>query len=591
MDSKNLPGFERERFEGRLEYPLSPRAFLYLGAVIAALGLLLWYKAFLLQVAEGEELRVRAEANRLRLTPLWPDRGLIIDRRGEVMADNESAFRLVEETGQRENTVLGIFYDWQEAEQARKNYKDRPVSIQTFSTRKYNGKEELSHVLGYVGHPTAEDLKEITGRWRTLLGKTGVEEMYEEYLKGKVGSKLTEVNAEGELSSEAAREAPQNGEEVHLTIDAGLERQAYKSVKEIVETRGFKGGASIILDIETGEVLALVSFPGFDPNIISRGKPAEEVNNILEGSAKPLFNRAISGLYSTGSVIKPFLAVAALKEGVITPEREILSTGSLTVPDPFRPGETTIFKDWKAHGWVDMRRAIAVSSNVYFYTIGGGSGDIKGLGVTKIREWIQKFGLSEKTGIDISNEKAGFIPGPEWKEKHNPEDPIWRLGDTYHLSIGQDNLQVTPVQMAVAVAALANGGKILEPRLLKEIKNANGEMTFKTEPRVRREIDLKPEHLKVIREGMRLAATAIGTAPVMASLPVSIGAKTGTAELDADRQRVNSWFIGFAPFDNPKIAVATTLERGHVSNLVGATTATKMMLEWLIIYRPDMLGL
>ena len=143
MDSKNLPGFERERFEGRLEYPLAQRAFLYLGATVAALGLLLWYRAFSLQVREGEELALRAEANRLRVAPLWPDRGLIIDRRGEVMADSESAFRLVEETGRRENTVLGIFYDWQEAEAARKNYKDRPVLVQTFSTRKYNGREEL----------------------------------------------------------------------------------------------------------------------------------------------------------------------------------------------------------------------------------------------------------------------------------------------------------------------------------------------------------------------------------------------------------------------------------------------------------------
>ena len=551
MDSKNLPGFERERFEGRLEYPLSKNAFLYLGAVIAVAGSLFWYKAFALQVAEGEAFLARAEANRLRIEPLWPDRGLIVDRRGEIMADSESAFRLVEQTGRKENIILGIFYDWQEAEQARKAHKDKPVSIQTFSTRKYNGKEELSHLLGYIGHPTVDDVKEIAGRWRTLLGKTGVEEIYEEYLKGSVGSKLTEVNAEGALSSETMREPQKNGQEAHLTVDAGLQREAYRSVKEIVETRGFKGGSSVILDIHTGEVLALVSFPGFDPNIVSRGKPADEISKILTDSSKPFFNRAVSGLYSTGSVIKPFLALAALEEKVITPEKQILSTGSLSVPNPFKPGEATVFKDWKAHGWVDMRRAIGVSSNVYFYTIGGGFGDVKGLGVTKIREWIKRFGISEKTGIDLTNEKAGFIPGPEWKAAVNKNDPTWRIGDTYHLSIGQDNLQVTPIQMAVAVASIANGGNILEPHVLKEIKDGNGETVAKTAPKVRRQLSIAPEYFQVVREGMRLTTTEIGTAPVMASLPIAIGAKTGTAELGVVRKRVNSWFIGFAPFDNP----------------------------------------
>jgi penicillin-binding protein 2 len=309
---------------------------------------------------------------------------------------------------------------------------------------------------------------------------------------------------------------------------------------------------------------------------------------MLTSSLKPLFNRALSGLYPSGSVIKPLIALAALEEGIINPEREILSTGSISVPNPFDPTKPNIFYDWKEHGWVDMRKAIAVSSNVYFYTIGGGYEETKGLGVKKIQAWLNKFGFGEKTGIDIKGEKEGFVPSPEWKAETQSEDPIWRVGDTYNLSIGQGNFQVTPLQMALFAATLANEGRVLEPTIIKTIKDKE-RVIYEVNTKARKTLKFKQENLKVIKEGMRLA-TEFGTAQALSGLRVKVAAKTGTAEIGSGKS-VNSWFIGFVPYEKPKIAMAVVLERGTASNLVGAPSAARQIIEWITVYRPKLLSL
>ena len=411
--------------------------------------------------------------------------------------------------------------------------------------------------------------------------------MQEESLKGKIGSKLTEIDSSGEISSEAVQEPSVNGGNIYLTIDFALQKKAYESVKEIVTTRGFRGGSAIIIDVENGEVLTLVSYPGFDAEAMSRGKPRETIENILNDNAsKPLFNRAISGLYASGSIFKPILAIAGLEESIITPEKKILSTKSIAIPNPYDPSNPSIFYDSRENGWVDMRRALALSSNIYFYSVGGGLGDIKGLGVKKIGEWAAKFGLGELTNIDLPEEKKGFIPGPEWKKETNKVDPIWRLGDTYNLSIGQGNVQVTPLQMAVVAAAIANGGKVLEPHILKYIKK-DGEVVFETTPRVKKTISIKPENLKVVHEGMVLT-TSEGTAKALGTLKFSVAAKTGTAEIDSVN-RVNSWFMGFFPAEKPKYAMAVSMESGASASIVGASAAARQILEWLSIYRSELI--
>ncbi len=364
-----------------------------------------------------------------------------------------------------------------------------------------------------------------------------------------------------------------------------MQEKVFESVRNVVETRGFKGGSAVILDPFSGEILSLVSFPAFNPETLSEGGPREKVEKILSNESKPLFNRAVSGLYPAGSAIKPLLALAALEEKTINPEKQIFANGSISLPNPFRPESPSIFYDWKAHGWVDMRRALAVSSNVYFYSVGGGFGDVEGLGVKKIQEWAKKFGLGERTGIDLPAEKEGLVPGPEWKAETNKEDPIWRIGDTYNLSIGQGNLQVTPLQMAVFTAAVANGGKILQPQLVREIKEGD-KTILKNAPKIRKVVELNPENLKVVREGMELAAQ-IGTARALSGLGIKVAGKTGTAEIGSGKY-VNSWFIGFLPADGPKIAMTVVLEGGSASNLVGASAASRQIVEWLKIYRPEL---
>ncbi len=586
LDSTNLPSFEQGRLEGKLERPLERRTFWYLGAFLVLLFSALWLEALRLQIINGKTFSARADQNRLRVWPLWPSRGQIFDRAGNVLADNKSAFRVVEEQG-KENLILGTYYDWFEAQKASQTYGESGAVIEPFYSRDYAFTESLAHLLGYLGYPSEDaKRKEILGQWQSLVGKTGVEEKYEDALAGSIGTKLTEVNSKGETSSESIEELPKNGQDIYLTIDAKLQEKVYESIKDVVLTRGFKGGAGVILDPNTGEVLSLASYPAFNPEILSEGEPRSEIEKILSSESKPLFNRAISGLYPAGSVIKPIIALAALEESVIDSSKQIFSPGYLSLPNPFFPDKPSIFYDWKAHGWVDMRNALAVSSDVYFYTIGGGFGDVPGLGVKKIQEWAKKFGLGEKTGIDLPSEKNGFVPGPEWKAEADKADPIWRIGDTYHLSIGQGNLQVTPLQMAVITAAIANGGKILEPHTVRLIKEGD-KIIFENTAKVRKVVELKPENLRVVREGMELSAQ-IGTAQALSGLGINIAGKTGTAEIGSEKKRVNSWFIGFFPADKPKIAMAVVLEAGLASNLVGAPAASRQIVEWIKTYRPEL---
>ena len=625
MDSHNLPGFDRERFEGRLEFPIPARTIRYLRLFLLLILALFFYRLYDLQVARSPTLRAIAEDNRLRIIPLWAERGRILDRRGAVLADNDSAFQMVfdaeeinfeekreeiemlldeiaaktslakekdellsEISKNNKNVLLADFSDWMSLEEVRKAHLSLPVHLESFSSRRYPNGESASHLVGYLGRLDEEGASKVNFfEINKLVGRSGMENIYENYLSGIVGSKLTEVDSRGDMSAEIIQKQPESGGDVYLSVDAALQQRVYDDIKQVIEARNFRGGGAVMMDVNTGEVLSLVSYPGFDPGVLTKGTAKKDINALLNSEDKPLFNRAISGLYSSGSIIKPLYALAALEEAIISPERKILSTGRLIVPNPFNPDNPTIFLDWKAHGYVDMRKAIAVSSNVYFFTIGGGFGDIKGLGVTKMREWLGKFNFGQKTGIDLEGEKEGFIPSPEWKEETFKDDPIWRVGDTYNLSIGQGNFQVTAAQMAVFAAAIANGGKIVEPQILKEVRDGD-EIIFTSKPKIKSIVKIDPKNLEVIREGMHMASK-IGTAQALLGLNLEVGAKTGTAEIVAGKS-VNSWFIGYFPYDKPRIAMAIVMEGGDFANTVGATAAAREILEWITIYRPDLLA-
>jgi penicillin-binding protein 2 len=287
-------------------------------------------------------------------------------------------------------------------------------------------------------------------------------------------------------------------------------------------------------------------------------------------------DRTISGLYTPGSIVKPFLALGALNEGIISPDKKILSTGSISIPNPYFPGQETVFKDWRANGWTDMREAIAVSSDVYFYTIGGGYQGQKGLGISNIEKYVRLFGIGEKTGVDMLDEKGGTVPSIEWKAKNFPGDP-WRIGDTYHTAIGQYGFQVTPLEMTRAAGAIANSGTLVTPHfILGDIEKENQKKI----------LDLKKEYFGTVQAGMRLSVTS-GTASALNVPYVEAAAKTGTAQVGLAKNKINSWVMGFFPYQHPEYAFVIMMEAGPTSGGGSATSVMRQLFDWMSLNTPE----
>ena len=544
LDSRNISGFDTSQFEGRLEKPIGKKTFIYTGALIGFLGLFFVSRIFYLQVFEGEKFTARSERNSFKKENITPLRGAIYDRTGTVLVWNGEEGRM---------------------------YADIPG---------------LGHILGYTGLPSKEDFKkkpDISSE--NMVGKDGIEEKYEELLGGNSGIKLTERDSQGNTVSESVQFVPQNGQNLTLTIDSKVQSYLYAAMESVVKERDFEGGAAVVLDVSSGNILAMTSVPEYSSKVLSEGGPEDLINGYINNKNKPFINRAISGLYAPGSVVKPFVALAALSEGIISPEKKIFSAGQISIPNPFFPDKKTIFKDWKAHGWVDMRQALAVSSDVYFYEIGGGFEDVKGLGINKIYEYAKKFGLGEKTGIDLLGEAEGTVPSPAVKEKNNPADPLWRVGDTYISAIGQGYFLTTPIEIAVYIASIANSGKIVVPRLVKT-DSLEAELPSGSSASKLKQIDIPEEYFKTVKEGMRMAVTE-GTAQGLSFPDLKIAAKTGTAEVGGKKNFIHSWVVGFYPYENPKYAFAMVLEKGHAGNTIGAPYAMKRFFDWLKLYHPE----
>ncbi len=535
LDAHNLPAFDTQQFEGRLERPIKKQTFYLAGMFFLLIGLGFMGRAFTLQVLRGEAFAARAESNSLRHTAIFPERGVIYDRNGKELV-------------------------WNNPE------------------RVYSTAPGLGHILGYVGFPKDEEIAAKSFDPKELIGRDGLERLYNQFLGGEKGLRIEEVAVNGEVKSDHLLSAPKSGESIVTSIDSKLQSEVYGQIKKLAEERGFKGGAAIIMDVRTGEIITLTSYPEYDPNVIVSGNDRSKISYYLTDKSSPFLNRAISGLYTPGSIVKPFLAIGALEEGTMDPNKIIVSTGQLVLPNPYDPKNPSIFRDWKALGPVDMRHAIAMSSDVYFYQLGGGFGSQEGLGIKRIDKYLQLFGFGQKTGINLAHEAEGVIPTPEWKEEHFPGEP-WRVGDTYHTSIGQYGFLVTPLQVVKAVGAIATG-KLIEPTLLK-VDSTNKPPS--------KDLGLKEDHLNIVREGMRLSAT-IGTGKALNISSVEIAAKTGTAELGVTKEDVNSWTVGFWPYRNPHYAFAMVMEKGSRSNLVGATAAMRGVFDWLALYEPDYLA-
>jgi penicillin-binding protein 2 len=551
LDSSNLPNFDTAQFEGRIGKPISSIALYGVGIFFALCIGVFVFQAGKLQITQGTEYRERGERNILRPVPLFAGRGVIYDRNGVTLAWN--APHEVLDTS-REATSTSMF------------------STDLVSQREYATSSGLAHVLGYVKYPS----KDTNGFYYQgdFQGIDGSEEYFNERLRGINGSRLVEVDARGKALSYNTIRPPQQGESVTLSIDARVQSALYRNIRDIAERVGFTGGAGVIMDIHTGELLALTSFPEYDSQIMSDKTDTPAVRAMLNDSRLPFLDRAVDGQYTPGSIIKPYMALAALNEKVIEPSTVITTTGSISIPNPYDKTKSTIFRDWKSHGPVDMKRAIAASSDVYFYIVGGGYKDQKGLGTARIDSYLSKFGFGQPIAISFVRGKSGVIPTPTWKKKTFDEE--WYLGDTYNTSIGQYGFLVTPVQMVRAVASIANGGEILTPSIEKTHT-----------PHVESVVDIPEKYFKIVREGMRMGVMPGGTGVALNVPYVNIASKSGTAELGVAKDKVNSWITGFWPYENPRYAFAVMLEKGSVHNLIGAAAATRQQLDWMHDNTPE----
>jgi len=571
----------------QFEVPLKNRGPIILGLLAFFVFLLIFVRLLQLQIFSHQEFQVLATKNQFFYKSIQSQRGIIYDRNFTPLVFNKPSFDLLCQTQELENNrnlieglsfILGI--PKQELLQRLETAQDKEFvvkenlnyqelirfeglsekfpgcHIERTEKREYLDSLVFAHVLGY---------------WRKNGPNEGLEQFYDEILKSQPGKVAIERDAKGNVISEKIEEFPKPGKSLVLWLDKDLQKTLYEALEKKLSELGARKAAAVAIDPNTGGILAMVSFPSYDNNLFAQGLSEEEWQKILSDKTYPLLNRVIGGKYPTGSTIKPLIAAAALQEGIISKNTKINCRGQIVVENPWFEDKPFIYKDWKVHGITDVKKAIAESCNVFFYLVGGGYKNFKGLGVDLINKYLKLFGWEEKLGIDLPGEQKGFIPDRAWKkENFKPPLNIWFPGDTYYLSIGQGYLTVTPLEVVASFAAIANGGKLLKPRMVKAIVDEKRNIIEEFEPEVIREGF-------IVREGMR-EAVVYGSATILKDLPVKVAAKTGTAEL-SKKDRYHNWVTVFAPYDNPKIVLTIVVEEVKGIHLAALPVA-KEVLGW-----------
>lgn len=536
LDSKNLQNFDRQQFEGRIERPISKKNIIIIGTFFLLILTLFSFRLGYLQIQKGEAYLQRSQNNTLEKQIIFSDRGIIYDRNKVELAWNTKS-------------------------------SDLPTSIRSYK------KTGFSHLLGYVSYPMQDKLGNF---WQSkFIGKDGLEKQYNNELEGENGSKIVETDVNKKIHSENIVNAPKRGADLVTTIDSKIQTKLYSLIENFTQTSSFTGGAGVLLNIKNGEILTSVSFPEYDSEILSLGKDSKKISGYFNDKRKVFIDKTISGLYTPGSIVKPIFALGALNENIIDPNKKILSTGSISIPNPYFPDQKTIFKDWRANGWTNMMEAIAVSSDIYFYEIGGGYQGQKGLGILNIEKYAKLFGIGQKTGVDLPDEISGVIPSPEWKAK-NFKGEVWRIGDTYHTAIGQYGFQVTPLEMARAIGAVANYGTLVTPHFI------SGDIA---KEKLTSNITLKKEYFDIVHKGMRESVLS-GTSIAINVPYVQVASKTGTAQVGLSKKRINSWIVGFFPYENPQYAFTIMMESGP-SGSIGASSVMRQLLDWMSINTPE----
>jgi penicillin-binding protein 2 len=601
-----------EEDAARLEWPLSKGWFRGIWWISFFILILLAGRVFVLNTIQGEKYQSMAERNSLRMLAIPAPRGIIYDRAGQALVQNIPTLDLAvvpsdlpreEERRIQERELLsGIIDIDQEIATTVFGVKGSTVAplllkagltqeemliflgrkedfpgvvVVQSAEREYKDGLIFSHLIGYEGKIKQQELDAYPEYGSSdTIGKEGVEKAYEVFLRGKKGAQRVEVDALGRVKKELGIVQPIPGNDVILHINADLQKKVFDSLSALLETRQLKRAAAIVMNPETGGILALMSFPSYDNNLFSGGIDQKHYEEFLTNEARPLFNRAVSGEYPPGSTIKPVLAAAALAEGVVNEHTEIESRGGISIGKFF-------FGDWKVHGFTDIRRAIAVSSDVYFYSIGGGYGGISGLGMRRMKAYEEFFGYGKESGIDIPGEADGFLPDPDWKQNRFGER--WYIGDDYHAAIGQGFVTATPLQVLNSIATISNGGVLREPRVVSHIRDATGKLSPIESPIVRRDF-IDANILKIVLEGMRETVTE-GTAQPLKDLPVAVAGKTGTAQFGTGKD-THGWFVSFAPYEKPEIAMIVLVE-GQGEEGYNAVPVTKEVYQWYFDLKRD----
>ena len=592
--------------------------FNYLPKIIFVLALfmaIILARVAWLQIIKGDYYYNLAEGNRIRIARIEANRGIIYDSSNRPLVRNVANFLLyfvpadLPENEQEKRSIIErlsqILGTLSPADIENILTAVKPKSLESYqplfvtdnieynkamllylesdkmpgvylsnkTKREYNlSSLSLSHILGYTSKINQAELDKYGSEYLPIdyIGKTGIENFWENELKGQSGKKQIEVDALGKEKKIINQLAGADGHNLVLSIDIDLQKKLEETITNALKKSKLNKACAIALDPNNGEILALVSLPSYNNNLFARGITNDEYQALVSHPDQPLFNRCTSGEYPSGSTIKPVLAAAALEEGIINENTSFISTGGLRIGEWF-------FPDWKVggHGVTNVRKAIAESVNTFFYYIGGGYGDFVGLGIDRMVRYEKIFGLGKQTGIDIIGEAKGFLPTKDWKETIKGER--WYVGDTYHAAIGQGDITVTPLQVANYTAVFANGGLLYRPHFIRQV--------LSSDDKIIRQVDHKPiksnvvssENIKIVREGMRQTVT-FGSARSLASAPVAVAGKTGTAQWSSNKPN-HAWFTGFAPYDKPQIVITILIEQGGEGSSVAVPIAREV-LEW-----------
>ncbi len=590
-----------------------PLKLLMVGLLVTSLVLL--FQLTRLQLVNGARYAGLAEGNRLRQKVAYAPRGRILDRRGRELATNTATFQLIvypyllpKNEAERKHIYTDVAQllklstndvqtkaeaeglDFIQPQLLAENIAYQPALVieqqlpslpglilDEVPVRNYISDAGLSHVLGYVGRANEQDLADRSELLPVdFVGKDGIEAEYDRLLRGQNGVAETEVDAAGRPLRVLREISTQPGKDIILTIDYDLQKQLIAGLNQEMQRANVKRASAVVLDPRNGEVLAMASLPAYDNNLFSRGISETDYQRLIDDPLQALHNKAIGGGYPSGSIIKPLHLAGALEAGVVNEQTTIVDRGKISVPSIYDASVIYTFLGWNLAGLGPMnaRRAIAMSSDIYFYTVGGGYEGFKGLGVDRLTDYYRKFGLGELTGIDLPGESAGRVPTPEWKKQTQGED--WFVGDTYNISIGQGDLLVSPLQMATGTATIANGGQLLKPHLF--MQTSAGDIQQPTE--TIRAGFIKPQYLQVVREGMKQVIGGTTSTATFSKVPVPVAGKSGTAETDPGaKKRAHAWYTAFAPYDNPQIVFAVLLEEGEGGSQFAAPVIARAM-EW-----------